>query len=68
MTYPQKMTLKIAIFRFANIVIFKIGLLLEPKNVPKPVLWRTPNFAPLPALVELGLSNIFVVGELLVFY
>ena len=28
---------KIAIFRFANIVIFKIGLLWEPKNVPKPI-------------------------------
>ena len=30
---------KIAIFRFANIVIFKIRLLWEPKNAPKPIFF-----------------------------
>ena len=30
---------KIAIFRFAIIVIFNIGLLQEPKNAPKPIFF-----------------------------
>ena len=40
---------KIAIFRFVNIVIFKIRLLWEPKNAPKPIFfaqikaWGSPH-------------------------